>query len=446
MDVLVKILQFLLSLSILVMLHEMGHFFMAKLFKVRVEKFFIFFNPWFSIFRFKKGETEYGMGWLPLGGYVKISGMIDESMDLEQMKEPPKPYEFRSKPAWQRLLIMIGGVLVNFLLAFFIYIMVLYTWGEEYLPAENVKYGVVCDSIMLDAGVRNGDIVLSFDNKKVERFSDIMLHLLLDEPKTMQVLRDERVVSLEIPPTLVKKILAYSSNGFDQKALLAPRYKYNGEIVAFAQDAPARNAGMLATDTIIEVDGRGFTYYDEFQSLVMNHRDSVMNVRVLRGQDTLTLYLDMGDSKLMGIQPRIIADFEFAVKKYSFLESVPAGINMGVDKVKSYLKQFKLFENAEAFKSLGGFVSIGNVFPSVWDWHAFWDLTAFLSLILGVMNLLPIPALDGGHVVFLLYEVITRRKPNEKFMENAQIGGMFFLIFLLLFANINDILKLIGIY
>ena len=260
MDVLVKILQFLLSLSILVMLHEMGHFFMAKLFKVRVEKFFIFFNPWFSIFRFKKGETEYGMGWLPLGGYVKISGMIDESMDLEQMKEPPKPYEFRSKPAWQRLLIMIGGVLVNFLLAFFIYIMVLYTWGEEYLPAENVKYGVVCDSIMLDAGVRNGDIVLSFDNKKVERFSDIMLHLLLDEPKTMQVLRDERVVSLEIPPTLVKKILAYSSNGFDQKALLAPRYKYNGEIVAFAQDAPARNAGMLATDTIIEVDGRGFTY------------------------------------------------------------------------------------------------------------------------------------------------------------------------------------------
>lgn len=446
MDVLVKILQFLLSLSILVMLHEMGHFFMAKLFKVRVEKFFIFFNPWFSIFRFKKGETEYGMGWLPLGGYVKIAGMIDESMDLEQMKEPAKPYEFRSKPAWQRLLIMIGGVLVNFLLAFFIYIMVLYTWGEEYLPAENVKYGVVCDSIMLDAGMRNGDIVVSFDNKKIERFSDIMLHLLLEDPKTMQVLREGNMINIDIPPTLIKKILSSTSKGFDQKALITPRYKYDGSIAAFGDKSLAKDAGMLVNDTIIDVDGQKFMYYDEFQALVQNHRDSLMITRVLRGSDTLTLYIGMGNSKLMGIHPKLIGDFEFAVKEYSFFASVPAGIDMGVDKIMSYLKQFKLFKNPEAFKSLGGFVAIGNVFPSVWDWHSFWDLTAFLSLILGVMNLLPIPALDGGHVMFLLYEVITRRKPNEKFMENAQIGGMFFLIFLLLFANINDILKLIGIY
>lgn len=446
MDVLVKILQFLLSLSILVMLHEMGHFFMAKLFKVRVEKFFIFFNPWFSIFRFKKGETEYGMGWLPLGGYVKIAGMIDESMDLEQMKEPPKPYEFRSKPAWQRLLIMVGGVLVNFLLAFFIYIMVLYTWGEEYLPAENVKYGVVCDSIMLDAGMRNGDIVLSFDNKKIERFSDIMTHLLLEEPKTMQVLRDGQMVNINIPPTLVKAILGHSSNSINPKNLLALRYKYEGAIEAFPEASLAKDAGMLAGDTIIEVDGQGFTYYDEFQNLVQNHRDSVLTAKVLRGQDTLTVFIGMGDAKFIGIYPRLVFDFEFAVKKYSFFASIPAGIDMGVDKISSYLKQFKLFKNPEAIKSLGGFVSIGNVFPSVWDWNAFWNLTAFLSLILGVMNLLPIPALDGGHVMFLLYEVITRRKPNEKFMENAQIGGMFFLIFLLLFANINDILKLIGFY
>lgn len=442
MDVLVKILQFLLSLSILVMLHELGHFVAAKIFKVRVEKFFIFFNPCFSLFRFKRGETEYGMGWLPLGGYVKIAGMIDESMDLEQMKEPAKPYEFRSKPAWQRLIIMIGGVLVNFILAFFIYIMILYAWGEQYLPTENAKYGVVCDSLLLNAGLRNGDMILSLDNKKVENFFEIPGYILMENPKTIQVMRDGQVMNINLPSTLIGEMLAYSSKGFKRIALLTPRYKYDGSIQGFADESPARNAGMLEEDRVLELDGHSFTFYDEYIDLIRSHRDSILNVKVLRGSDTLSIPIALGSGKVIGVYPKVINDFEYAVKEYSFFGAIPAGINMGFDWIKSYLKQFKLFKNPEAFRSVGGFISIGNIFPSVWDWRAFWELTAMLSIILGVMNLLPIPALDGGHVMFLLYEVITRRKPNEKFMENAQIVGMFFLLFLLLFANINDILKL----
>jgi len=442
MEVLIKILQFLLSLSILVMLHELGHFAAAKIFKVRVEKFFIFFNPWFSLFRFKKGETEYGMGWLPLGGYVKIAGMIDESMDLEQMKEPAKPYEFRSKPAWQRLFIMIGGVFVNFILAFFIYIMMMYAWGEKYLPAENVKYGVVCDSLMLNAGVRNGDIVVSLDNKKVERFFDIVPEILMEGAKTMQVIRDGQLIHIDLPSTLVNDMLAYSSKGFNRVDLLLPRQKYDGTILQFGEKSPARDAGMLIADTVLEIDGQRFTYWDEYLRLIRSSPDSVLDVKVLRGTDTLFLSVAMGADKVIGVYPKLVSDFEYAVKEYSFLEAIPAGINMGVDRIQAYLKQFKLFKNPEAFRSVGGFISIGSIFPGYWDWASFWSLTAMLSLILGVMNLLPIPALDGGHVMFLLYEVITRRKPNEKFMENAQIVGMFFLLFLLLFANINDILKL----
>ena len=292
MDVLVKILQFLLSLSILVMLHELGHFVAAKIFKVRVEKFFIFFNPWFSLFRFKRGETEYGMGWLPLGGYVKIAGMIDESMDLEQMKEPAKPYEFRSKPAWQRLIIMIGGVLVNFILAFFIYIMILYAWGEQYLPTENAKYGIVCDSLLLNAGLRNGDMILSLDNKKVENFFEIPGYILMENPKTIQVMRDGQKMNL--PSTLIGEMLAYSSKGFKRIALLTPRYKYDGSIQKFAQESPARNAGMLEEDRVLEIDGHSFTFYDEYLDLIRSHQDSILNVKVLRGSDTLSIPIALG--------------------------------------------------------------------------------------------------------------------------------------------------------
>lgn len=234
----------------------------------------------------QKGETEYGMGWLPLGGYVKIAGMIDESMDLEQMKEPAKPYEFRSKPAWQRLIIMIGGVFVNFVLAFFIYIMMMYAWGEQYLPAENAKYGVVCDSLMLNAGVRDGDIVVSLDNKKVERFGDIIINILMESPKTMQVIRDGELVNINLPSTLVNDMLAYSSKGFSRGDLLEPRLKYDGTILQFGDKSPARDAGMLVTDTVVEINGRGFTYLNEYLNLIRSSQDSVLDVKVLRGSDT----------------------------------------------------------------------------------------------------------------------------------------------------------------
>ena len=443
MDILVKVLQLVLSLSILVVLHELGHFVMAKSFKTRVEKFYLFFDPWFSLFKFKKGETEYGIGWLPLGGYVKISGMIDESMDVEQMKLPPQSYEFRAKPAWQRLLIMIGGVLVNFLVAFIIYILVLFTWGEKYLPNNNVAYGVVCDSLFLNIGMQHGDKIVSFDGQKVERFSDVVPKILFDDPKTIQVIRKGVPVDISLSPSFVKDLLARSSKGFNkQTPLLSPRLPYSGEIVGYSEHSLAKEAGMQKEDRIIALGGRSFHYYDEFIQLIKDHRNRSLQVTVLREGDTLLLNIPVGTEGVIGIYPKITHTFDLAVKQYSLWEAFPAGIQMGVDKIDAYLKQFKLFKNPEAFQSVGGFITIGSIFPSEWDWHTFWDLTAFLSIILAIMNLLPIPALDGGHVLFLLYEVITRRKPSEKFLEKAQMVGMMLLFGLLLFANLNDIMKL----
>ncbi len=442
MDILVKVLQFLLSLSLLVMLHEAGHFIMAKMFKTRVEKFYIFFNPWFSLFKFKKGETEYGVGWIPLGGYVKIAGMIDESMDLEQMKQPAQPYEFRSKPAWQRMLIMLGGVLVNFILAFVIYIGVLFTWGETYLPAENVKYGVVCDSLFYNVGLRNGDIIVSLDNKKVDRFSDILSTILLDGSETMQVRRDGQMVNIDLPESLVKELLLASSKGYNQAPPLSPRYRYDGKILDFPEVSAARDAGIQKGDRMLTIDGHTFTYYDEYLALIRERKGSDLQTTILRGRDTLYVTIPVSTDGFIGVYPELKNDFEFAVKYYSFFEAIPAGIERGFDQMGAYFKQFKLFKNPEALRSVGSFLTIGNIFPGVWDWEAFWNLTAFLSIVLAIMNLLPIPALDGGHVLFLLYEVITRRKPSEKFLEKAQMVGMVFLLLLMALAFGNDILKL----
>lgn len=442
MDILIKVLQFLLSLSLLVMLHELGHFLMAKMFKTRVEKFYIFFNPWFSLFKFKKGETEYGVGWIPLGGYVKISGMIDESMDVEQMKQPAQPYEFRSKPAWQRMLIMLGGVLVNFILAFVIYIGVLFTWGETYLPAENVKYGVVCDSLFYNVGLRNGDIIVSLDNQKVERFSDILSTILLDGSKTMQVRRDSQLINIDLPESLVRELLLVSSKGYNQASPLSPRYRYDGKIRDFPKESAARDAGIQKGDRMLTIDGHSFRYYDEYLALIRERKDSVLQTTVLRGKDTLYVTIPVSADGYIGVYPELKNDFEFAVKYYSFFEAIPAGIERGFDQMGAYFKQFKLFKNPEALRSVGSFLTIGNIFPGVWDWEAFWNLTAFLSIVLAIMNLLPIPALDGGHVLFLLYEVITRRKPSEKFLERAQMVGMIFLLLLMALAFGNDIIKL----
>ncbi|MRT92344.1 RIP metalloprotease RseP [Ancylomarina sp. 16SWW S1-10-2] len=444
MEILIKVSQFLLSLSILVVLHELGHFAFAKLFGARVEKFYMFFNPGFSLFKYKKGDTEYGIGWIPLGGYVKISGMMDESMDKEQMALPPEPYEFRSKPAYQRLLIMLGGVLVNFILAFFIYTAVLFAWGDEYLPAENVKYGYVCDSLAQSIGLQNGDKILELDNQKQVKYSDILINILLNSPKTMQVERDGHMMDIAIPSTFVPDLLDKSSKGFSMSPVIAPRMPLQPFIVAgFSKESVAKAAGLKKGDELLLVNGKDFKFLDEYLAYLQTLKGKAVALTVKRDGATQEISTVLGEDALLGVAMKHFNHFEFATLKYSFLEAIPAGINKGVDKLQSYLKQFKLIFSSETkgYKSLGGFGTIASIFPGVWDWHAFWNLTAFLSIILAIMNILPIPALDGGHVMFLLYEIITRRKPGEKFMEYAQVGGMILLFGLLIFANANDIIK-----
>lgn len=448
MDIFIKIVQFVLSLSILVLFHEFGHFLFAKLFKTRVEKFYMFFNPWFSLFKFKKGETEYGIGWLPLGGYVKIAGMIDESMDTEQMKQPAQPWEFRAKPAWQRLLIMLGGVMVNVLLAFVIYIGILFTWGETYFPAKNVTYGVVCDSVFTNMGMQNGDIVVALDNKELERFDDIIPEILLNHPGTIQVMRDGERITLNIPPTFVPQLLEMSSRSFKINPLLSPRRPVDGiEIGDFAEYSVAYDAGMRKGDRILSVNGTSFQFYDQFTDLLEKSRGGQVNTRVLRGADTLNYAFMLGNDGKFGIYPILPAGaFQLATRDYTFWEAIPAGIEMGANQLGSYVKQLKLLfsQGDTAYKSVGGMASIANIFPGVWNWESFWGLTALISIMLAVVNVLPIPALDGGHVLFLLYEVVTRRKPGEKFMEYAQIAGMIFIFGLFILANVNDVIKFFG--
>jgi len=444
MEILIRVSQFLLSLSILVVLHELGHFVFAKLFKTRVEKFYMFFNPGFSLFKFKKGETEYGIGWIPLGGYVKISGMIDESMDKEQMALPPEPYEFRSKPAYQRLLIMVGGVLVNFVLAFAIYIAVLFAWGDQYLPAENVKYGYVCDSLAQSIGLQNGDKILELDHQKQEKYTDILTNILLNSPKTMQVERNGSMIDIAIPSSFVPDLLAKSSKGFSMSPVISPRLPLQPFVVAgFSENSAAKLAGFEKGDTIYKVDGQEFEFLDQYRSYLLEHTNEEVLVHVKRGEEIKTFEVNLDENAMIGVSLKPYNHFEFATIEYSFLEAIPAGIYKGIDKLQSYLKQFKLIFSSETkgYKSIGGFGTIASIFPGVWDWHAFWNLTAFLSIILAIMNILPIPALDGGHVMFLLYEIITRRKPHDKFMEYAQIAGMIVLFGLLIFANANDIMK-----
>lgn len=448
MDIFIKIVQFLLSLSILVLCHEFGHFLFAKLFKTRVEKFYIFFNPWFSLFKFKKGETEYGIGWLPLGGYVKIAGMIDESMDTEQMKQPAQPWEFRAKPAWQRLLIMLGGVMVNVLLAFAIYIGILYTWGETYLPARNVTYGVVCDSIFSNMGMQKGDMVIALDHKEVERFSNIIPEMILNHPKTIQVIRDGQEVSLSVPETFIPDLLEISSRSYSLNPLLVPRRPVDGvEIGDFADYSVAYDAGIRKGDKILSVNDSVFRFYDEFTDLVETNKGKYVATRVLRGTDTLTYSFMLGNDGKFGIYAVMPPNpFEFVTRHFTLAEAIPAGIKMGANQLGSYLKQLKLLfsQGKTAVKSVGGFASIANIFPNVWNWADFWSLTALISIMLGVVNILPIPALDGGHVLFLLYEVVTRRKPSEKFMEYAQIAGMILIFGLFILANVNDVIKFFG--
>jgi regulator of sigma E protease len=441
MTILIKILQFLLSLSILVIIHEFGHFLFAKLFKTRVEKFYLFFDPWFSLFKRKIGETEYGVGWIPLGGYVKISGMIDESMDKEQMKQPAQPHEFRSKTSGQRLLIMTGGVLFNFIFALLIYICVLYAWGESYLPTTNVKYGIVTDSVGYSIGLRNGDKILSVDNQKIEDFAEITSDIVLNNRKSIQVGRDGEVVNIDIPVEYIAQML--KGNGIIEVRRPFSPYVISG----FQKKSPGKVAGLLAGDEVTGLDGNKFAWFDEFQKYLSENRTRPVMVNILRNGELADISVKPTSEGFLGIGSSVTYDqmFELKTIKYGLLESVPAGISKGFKTIKNYLKQFKVIfsKNTKAYESLGGFITIGSIFPGVWDWQSFWNLTALLSIILAVMNILPIPALDGGHVMFLLYEVVTGRKPSDKFLEYAQITGMVILFALLILANGNDIMRLI---
>jgi regulator of sigma E protease len=437
MDILIQAGQFLLSLSLLIILHEMGHFGLAKLFKTRVEKFYLFFNPWFSLFKKKIGETEYGIGWLPLGGYVKISGMIDESMDKEQMQQPPQPYEFRSKPGWQRLLIMLGGVLVNFLFALGIYILVLYTWGEKFLPVKNMTYGIMVDSTGMNLGLRNGDKILTLDNQEVGNYLTLIHDIVVNDAKTIQVERDGVPVEIVLPSNSIASLLK-------SEIPIAPRFPFY--IAGFPADSLAYQAGLRANDRIICLNEMETPFYDQFRSEIGKYSGLEISISVLRNEkDTLTFPVKVSETSTIGV---VVEDpkkfFELEEKQYTLAQSIPAGIKKGYDMSASYLKQLKLLFKPEtkAYEEIGGFIKIGSIFPPYWDWQSFWNLTAFLSLILAIMNILPIPALDGGHVMFLSYEMITGRKPGDKFMEYAQMAGMIILLALLVYANGNDIIGL----
>jgi regulator of sigma E protease len=414
---------------------------MAKLFKTRVEKFYLFFDPWFSLFKYKRGETEYGIGWLPLGGYVKISGMIDESMDKEQMKLPPQPWEFRSKPSWQRLLIMTGGVIFNFISAMLIFIFVLFAWGETYLPTANVKYGIVTDSVGYAIGLRNGDKILTIDNQQVENFHEITSDIVLNNRKTIQIERDGSPMNIEIPREYIPKMLK-------GKGQIETRIPFGPYVIeSFGKKSPAKTAGVLIKDQLVGIDDRKFNYYDEFQKYLLENKGHPITLNILRNGVTENISVTTDSIGALGIGRSVILSQIFDLKtiKYGFLKSIPAGIDKGMKTITDYLKQFKLIfsRHTKGYESLGGFITIGSIFPGVWDWQRFWDLTAFLSIILAVMNILPIPALDGGHVLFLLFEVVTGKKPSDKFLEYAQIAGMILLLALLLYANGNDVVRMI---
>ncbi|MDD2285287.1 MAG: RIP metalloprotease RseP [Paludibacter sp.] len=488
---LIKTLQLILSLSILVFLHEFGHFFFARLFKVRVDKFYMFFNPKFSLIRAKKingkwqvkffasnvpenerqkmnaqGEamldakgkpvmepipldelhdddwrkhpetTEWGIGWLPLGGYCKIAGMIDESMDKAQLALPPQKWEYRSRSVWQRLPIITGGVLVNFILAMLIYAAVLFTWGQEYLPFENARYGLQFSPTMIENGFRQGDKVLSVNGEAVEQRADFIEKVLIDGKRNVQVLRDDTLeVAIQLPADFAQRILAA-----EELNLVSVRFPFVIEEVQ--PGTPAEIAQLQPGDSVVAVNDKPCSVFQDVSAELEAHAGDAVSVSFYRNGALKTTKLNLTENAKMGVALRPIFNyFETEKIEYGFFEAIPAGISLGWETLVSYVKQFKLVFTKEGSKQLGGFGSIGKMFPNIWDWQIFWSMTALLSVILAFMNFLPIPALDGGHVMFLLYEMITGRKPGEKFMEYAQTAGMLLLLSLLIFANGNDIFK-----
>lgn len=461
---LIRAAQLLLSFLILVSLHECGHFFLAKLFKIRVEKFSLFFDPWFHLFKFKpkKSDTEYVIGWLPLGGYVKIAGMIDESMDTEQMKKPAQPWEFRSHPAWQRLLVMLGGVLVNFVLALFIYSMILFTWGDSFVPVQKMYKGMKFNESAQHIGFRDGDVLLHTNEHTFDRFNADLLRNIANA-KTVTVEREGKQVTLSMPADMSLLKMIKEDPVFVQP--LMPNV-----VDSLADGSPAMKAGMIPGDSILAINNIATKTFNEVedalariseQTVVQTEtvtkfgfikretkvycsaQDSVRlrNVSVVISRNSVrdTLKMQLTPDFKMGIVVKM--PYKPETLHYSFFDSFPAGIKHGIDVLGGYVNDMKYLFTSDGAKSLGGFGAIGSIFPTTWDWPRFWEMTAFLSIILAFMNILPIPALDGGHVLFLLYEIIFRRKPGDKFMERAQVVGMTLLLILMLWANLNDVIR-----
>ena len=490
MTILIKVLQFFLSLSILIFIHELGHFLAAKAFKTRVEKFYLFFDWGFSLFRCKKvngkwrfkffsknvpekytvteyrdaagkkqknydpidlntlpeddwrcsDETEYGIGWFPLGGYNKIAGMIDESMDKSQMQQPPKEWEFRSKPAWQRFIIMVAGVFMNVVLAFVIYIGLLASEGETYLPTAEVnKYGISVDSLGYAFGLRDGDKILAVDGKYIEEFQEIPMQIILEKAKTIEVERDGKDTTIVLPDDALTKLLSMQDGNFIS-------YRTPFVVADVMNNSAAKAGGLLPGDAIIGINDLATPYYQDFVKQIKQFKNQDIEVIVLRDGDTLALAMHLPDEGVIGAYCKTyLTDyFELETKEYTFLQAIPAGFVKTFDGLSDYWKQVKLIFNpkTKAYESVGGFISIGKIFPDTWIWSLFWRMTAFLSIALAVMNILPIPALDGGHILFLLVEIITRRKPSDKFMEVAETVGLIIVLGLVILANGNDIIRL----
>jgi regulator of sigma E protease len=444
MDIVIKLSQFLLSLSLLIILHELGHFIPAKLFKTRVEKFYLFFDVKYSLLKKKIGETEYGIGWLPLGGYVKISGMIDESMDKEQMALPPQPWEFRSKPAWQRLIIMLGGVTVNFILAFIIYIGMAFVYGDTYVANADLKDGVLIESpVMLKVGFKTGDKILAVDGQKIENFDDDT-NMKVIMAKEVLIERNGQQQTIKMPTDFVDQLSKHKKG-----LLISMRLPF--AITNVAEES--ENKALKPKDLIVTINGQDARYYDQVKSILESNKGKTLPAVVLRDLKKVPVTVKVSAAGKLGVGVGIpdikslakLGYYKISTKKYSFAESIPVGLEKGKNKLIDYGKQLKMIFNPEtkAYKQVGGFAAIFNIFPESWSWESFWSITALLSIMLGVMNLLPIPALDGGHVMFLLYEIVSGKKPSDKFLENAQMVGFVLLIALLLFANGNDIYKAI---
>ncbi len=441
MGVLTQIFGLILSLSILVLLHELGHFTLAKIFKTRVEKFYLFFDPWFSLFKFKKGDTEYGIGWLPLGGYVKISGMIDESMDKEQLKQEPQPWEFRSKPAWQRFLIMIGGVVVNFILALVIYSMILYVWGEDYLTVKDMKYGLQFHSVALKAGLQNGDNIVKINNDAVVELDDVRRLIAKGDVKDITVQRKDSTFTIQIPFDFKGKL----NEAKAVKYIVEPRFPFIIDNVVSGN--PAAKAGLKSGDQLIAINNIPTPYWQDFTEKVDSFKGKEVEITYIRNKVELKQKVTLTADGKLGVQPvNPVKLLDFKKKEYGFFSAIPAGINLGIETLTTYVSNLKYLFTKAGAQQVGGFGAIGGLFPKTWDWQSFWNLTALLSVVLAFMNILPIPALDGGHALFLTFEIITGRKPSDKFMEYAQIGGMIVLFSLLIFANGNDLYKWLSQY